>query len=65
MPRKVQTEASTKKISKSDLDKLLSQWSKEYAVFVPSREGDSSRMAEWDGEDIAFLDWYRNTIVPP
>ena len=22
-------------------------------------------MTEWDGEDTSFLDWYRNTVVPP
>jgi len=54
-----------KKVSKKDIGKLLSQWNQEFMVFVPSREGDATKMAKWDGEDTSFLDWYRNTIVPP
>ena len=53
------------KISKKDIGKLLSQWNQEFTVFVPSREGDSTKMAGWDGEDTSFLDWYRNTVIPP
>jgi len=53
------------KISKKDIGKLLSQWNQEFAVFVPSKEGDSTKMARWDGEDTSFLDWYRNTVIPP
>jgi len=54
-----------KKINKKDIGKLLSQWNQEFAVFVPVREGDTTRMARWDGEDTSFLDWYRNTVIPP
>jgi len=55
---------ANKKINKKDIGKLLSQWSKEFTVFVPSKDGEAT-MAEWDGKDISFLDWYRNTVVPP
>jgi len=34
-------------------------------VFVPSLENDEAIMAEWDGKDVSFLDWYRNTVKPP
>jgi len=54
-----------KKISKKDIGGFLSQWNKEFEVFVPSKEGDATKMAKWDGENIRFLDWYRNTVVPP
>lgn len=56
---------ANKKISRKDIGKLLSQWNQEYAVFVPSREGDNPRFASWDGRDTAFLDWYRNAVIPP
>jgi ferredoxin len=32
---------------------------------VPSREEGVAKWAEWAGEDTGFLDWYRNTVVPP
>jgi len=54
-----------RKVSKKDLGKLLSQWSQEFELFVPSREGDSTKMAIWDGKDTSFLEWYRNTVIPP
>lgn len=53
------------KIKKKDIGKLLSQWGNEFTVFVPSREAGVTKMAKWDGEDTSFLDWYRNTVVPP
>ena len=53
------------KISKKDIGKLLDQWNEEFALFVPSREGDSTRMDRWNGEDTGFIDWSRNTIMPP
>ncbi|MBA7661877.1 Anaerobic sulfite reductase subunit A [subsurface metagenome] len=52
-----------KKINKKELGKLLSQWSQQFAVLTPTRDGNGSRMAPWDGEDTGFLDWYRNTTV--
>jgi len=55
----------TKKISKKDIAKLLNQWSQQFAVFAPSKESGVAEMAEWDGKDTSFIDWYRNTIVPP
>jgi sulfhydrogenase subunit beta (sulfur reductase) len=56
---------ASKKISKKDIAKLLNKWSREFAVFVPSRESGVAAFAEWDGKDVSFLDWYRNTVVPP
>jgi sulfhydrogenase subunit beta (sulfur reductase) len=54
-----------KKVSKKDIAGLLKQWSQQFAVFAPSRESGVAVFAEWDGKDTSFLDWYRNTIVPP
>lgn len=56
---------ATKKINKKDIAKLLGDWSKEFTVFAPSRETGIVTMARWDGKDTSFLDWYRNTVVPP
>jgi sulfhydrogenase subunit beta (sulfur reductase) len=54
-----------KKVNKKDIAKLLNQWSRQFTVLAPSRENGVAQMAEWDGKDISFLDWYRNTVVPP
>ncbi len=54
-----------KKIGKKDVGKLLGQWSQEFEIFVPSREGDNVKITQWDGGDTSFLDWYRNTVIPP
>ena len=54
----------TKKISKKDIGKLLGIWSQEFSVIVPSREEGVAKMGRWDGKDVTFLDWYRNTVVP-
>ena len=43
----------------------MSQWQKDFTVFVPSKESGTAEMAVWDGKDTGFLDWYRNTVVPP
>lgn len=32
---------------------------------VPSLENGVATMAKWDGTDTSFMDWYRNTIIPP
>jgi ferredoxin len=53
------------KINKKDVAKLLGEWSGEFTVLVPSRDEGVVKWARWDGEDASFLDWYRNTIVPP
>ena len=55
---------ANKKISKKDIAKLLSEWGKEFTVFVPSPEDDEATLAEWDGKDTGFIDWYRNTVKP-
>jgi len=55
---------SSQKIGKKDLGKLLSRWSQEFTVFVPSLETGQAAWAKWDGTDTSFIDWYRNTVVP-
>ena len=52
------------KINKKDVNKLLEQWAKEYAVYVPTANEDATEMAKWDGKGTSFLDWYRNTRIP-
>jgi ferredoxin len=56
---------ASKKVNKKDVLKLLNQWSQQFAVFVPSRESGVATMARWEGKDTDFLDWYRNTVIPP
>ncbi len=56
---------ANKKVNKENIVKLLGDWSKEFTVFVPSRETGIATIARWDGKDTSFLDWYRNTMVPP
>jgi sulfhydrogenase subunit beta (sulfur reductase) len=56
---------SNKKISKKDIASLLSLWSQQFTIFVPSIENGVATMAKWDGKDASFLDWYRNTVIPP
>jgi len=56
---------ANKKVSKKDIARLLEQWSQQFAVLAPSKESGVAAMAEWDGKDTGFLDWYRNTVVPP
>jgi len=56
---------ANKKINKKNIAKLLGDWSKEFTVLVPSQETGTATIARWDGKDTSFLDWYRNTIVPP
>jgi sulfhydrogenase subunit beta (sulfur reductase) len=53
------------KTNKKDIGKFLEQWAKEYSVYVPTLEKDSTEMKKWDGKDTSFLDWYRNTRIPP
>jgi len=55
----------TKKVSKKDIRKLLTAWNQECNVIVPSRVDGVVGMAAWDNQDISFLDWYRNTVIPP
>jgi sulfhydrogenase subunit beta (sulfur reductase) len=54
-----------KKVKKQDIAKLLGRWQQDFTVFVPSKESGTAEMAVWDGKDTTFLDWYRNTVVPP
>jgi sulfhydrogenase subunit beta (sulfur reductase) len=56
---------ANKKVSKKDIAKLLGEWGQQFSVFAPSRESGVAAMAEWDGQDTSFLNWYRNTVVPP
>ena len=53
-----------KKINKTDIAGLLSQWDGEFALLVPSRERGAITMTRWDGKDTGFLEWYRNTVTP-
>lgn len=56
--------ASTK-IKKTEIAKLLGEWSQEFTVFVPSQDEGVAKWARWDGKEASFLAWYRNTVVPP
>jgi ferredoxin len=52
------------KVKKKDLAGLLAEWLRDYTVLTPSQSDGVARMTAWDGRDISFLDWYRNTINP-
>jgi len=54
-----------KKVKKKDIGSLLGQWRKDYTVLTPACGEGTTAMAEWDGKDTGFLDWYRNTTIPP
>lgn len=56
---------ANKKINKKNIAELLGDWSKQFTVFVPSRENGTTTIAAWDGKDTGFLDWNRNTVIPP
>ena len=56
---------AVKKINKKNMAKVLAVWRREYNIIVPSMPKGAPVFSEWDGEDISFLDWYRNTVVPP
>jgi len=56
---------AVKKINKKNIAKILAVWRREYNIIVPSMATGVPAFSEWDGEDISFLDWYRNTAVPP
>jgi len=56
---------ANKKVSKKDVAKLLDEWSRQFTVLAPSKARGVAEMAEWAGKDTNFLDWYRNTVVPP
>jgi ferredoxin len=51
-------------ITKKQLADLLSEWGRQFAVLTPSKVGNSSSMSTWNGQNISFLDWYRNTNIP-
>lgn len=54
-----------KKARKQDVAQLLKKWSRQFTVLAPSRASGVAAMTEWDGKDTSFLEWYRNTVVPP
>jgi sulfhydrogenase subunit beta (sulfur reductase) len=56
---------ANRKVAKKDLASLLERWRQQFAVFAPSRENGVAAFAKWDSQDTSFLDWYRNTVVPP
>lgn len=55
---------ANKILAKDDLGKLLKQWGEQHKVFIPSTGGGDVRLVAWDGEDVGFLERYRNTVVP-
>ena len=55
----------SKKIAAKNLARLLSQWGEEFTLFVPSRVDDVATMTRWGGKDAGFLNWHRNSTVPP
>ncbi|MBM4447310.1 MAG: hypothetical protein FJ023_08200 [Chloroflexi bacterium] len=55
---------ATKKIGKKEIAKLLGMWNQRLNVFVPFKEENIAKMVRWDGIDVSFLDWYRNTVIP-
>ncbi len=57
--------ASSKRLSKKDVAKLLNEWRQEFELFIPSKDEGIAKSAKWDGKDTSFLGWHRNTIVPP
>jgi len=66
MPRTSSGKKVTNKtVNKKDIAQLLSEWSQEFSVFVPWRDEGAAKWSKWDGKDTSFLDWYRNTVVPP
>ena len=56
---------SIKKIAKKDLARLLTEWGQEFSLLTPSAADGVAIMTRWDGKDITFPEWYRNTTVPP
>jgi sulfhydrogenase subunit beta (sulfur reductase) len=55
-----------KKVTKVNLGALLQEWGASYSVFTPHQLTDGKmKMAAWDGQDIAFLNGYRNTDIAP
>ncbi len=56
---------ANRKINKRDIEKLLSQWGQEFTVLAPSKESGIATMSKWNGKHANFLDWYRNTVIPP
>jgi len=54
----------SQKIQKTDLGKLLNQWSQEFTIVVPWRDNGLATWAKCDGTDTSFVDWYRNTVIP-
>ena len=57
--------AGSKRLSKKNVAKLLNEWSQEFELFVPSKDESIAKFVKWDSKDTSFLDWHRNTIVPP
>lgn len=56
---------TNKTVNKKDIAQLLNQWRQEFAVLVPSLATGVAKLASWDGTDTSFMDWYRNTVIPP
>jgi sulfhydrogenase subunit beta (sulfur reductase) len=54
-----------KKVAKKDIAQLLKAWSQQFSVLAPSQAQGVAELAPWDGKDTSFLEWYRNTVIPP
>lgn len=54
-----------KKTAKKKLTKLLKAWERDFKIVVPTRKNGIVEFSEWDGESIDFIEWYRNTTIPP
>jgi sulfhydrogenase subunit beta (sulfur reductase) len=55
-----------KKVARANLHSLLKEWSQEYSLFTPQQLTDGKvKMEAWDGENLDFLQWYRNTDIAP
>ena len=55
---------TAKIIVKTELEKLLKEWGESYDIFLPTREGNSNKLALWDGNRVDLDDWYSNTDSP-
>jgi ferredoxin len=54
-----------KKTAKNNITKLMTAWSHDFKIMVPTRKNSVIEFGDWDGKDVDFRVWYRNTVVPP
>ncbi len=53
------------KLKRDKLANFLRKFSPNFSLFTPSRSEGATAYNPWDGEDLDFLNWYRNTLRPP